>query len=469
MKVGLFAIGLNTYWAQFDGLLDNLKSYHQKIVDHISSFNVEIYDGGMVDDEDKARVVGKQMVREEVDLIFLYISTYALSSTVLPVIQAVGKKVIMLNIQPTADLDFEAFNKLGDRGVMTGKWLENCQACSVPELACVFNKAGISYDIVSGFLDDPESLKDMEDWIKAFNIKQSMSENRVGILGHYYNGMLDVYSDVARQSSVFGNHFQHLEMCELRSLRENVTDAEIRHKIEEFSTKFKVSEECERYELERAAQTSVALDKLVEKHKLGSMAYYYEGDNGNEYENIVTSVIAGNTLLTGRNIPVAGECEIKNVQAMKILDSLGVGGSFSEFYFTDFKNDLVYLGHDGPAHFNIAQGGVELVPLPVYHGKPGKGLSIQMSVQNGPVTMLAVVETKDSIKLIVAQGEAVDAPNFKIGNTNSAYKFEISAKEFIANWSKQGPSHHLAIGLGHNYSILEKYAFLLNIECIKIC
>lgn len=469
MKIGIFAIGLNTYWDQFEGLLKNLEGYHRRIVEHISSFGIEVFDAGMVDDEYKAKAAGKAMVREEVDLVFLYISTYALSSTVLPVLKAVGKKVILLNIQPSAGLDFDAFNALEDRGVMTGKWLENCQACSIPEISSVCNQAGVSYEIISGYLDENESLKEMEDWVKAFGIKQEMSENRVGVLGHYYNGMLDVYSDVSRHSCVFGNHFQHLEMCELKELRDQVSDEDISLKVEEFGKKFKVSSECETDELERAAQTAVALDRLIEKHDLGSMAYYYEGTSGNPYEDIVTSVIAGNTLLTGRNIPVAGECEIKNVQAMKILDILGIGGSFSEFYYTDYQNDRVYLGHDGPAHFSIAKDGVELVPLSVYHGKPGKGLSIQMTVQDGPVTLLAVVEDGEQIKLMTAQGEAVEAPIFKIGNTNSAYQFPISAKEFISQWSKQGPSHHLAIGLGHHASVIQKYAFLLGIEHVEIC
>ena len=80
-------------------------------------------------------------------------------------------------------------------------------------------------------------------------------------------------------------------MCELRLLREQVTKDEIQAKLQEFEEKFDVSKECSTAELRRAAKTSCALDKLVKTHQLGSLAYYYEGMPGNEYENIVTSVI----------------------------------------------------------------------------------------------------------------------------------------------------------------------------------
>jgi L-arabinose isomerase len=467
-KVGLFGIGLDTYWAQFDGLLDNLMTYQSQIKNKIAQFGVEVIDAGMVDNPVKAREAADFLKTNDVEIVFLYVSTYALSSTVLPVAQKLKVPVIILNLQPVAELDYEAFNKLGDRGKMTGLWLEHCQACSVPEIASVFNRSGIQYDFVTGYLQDKEAWSEIEAWIEAARVTVAMRNNRLGILGHYYGGMLDVYTDVTKQSAVFGTHIEILEMCELKKYRDETTDAEVQAKIMEFNRTFDVAPECELYEIERAAKTSVALDKLIEKHNLGSMAYYYEGDNGNDYENIVTSVIAGNTLLTGRNIPVAGECEVKNAQAMKIIAEFGAGGSFSEFYLMDFKDDVVMLGHDGPAHFAIAEGKVKLVPLSIYHGKPGKGLSIQMTVKHGPVTLLSVVENKEGVFLLVAEGESVPGPVLHIGNTNSRYRFPIGAKSFMNAWSKQGPAHHCAIGVGHIAEKIEKLGQILGIEVVKI-
>ena len=468
-KVGLFGIGLDTYWAQFDGLLDNLKGYQKQIKNKIEAFAVEVADAGMVDNPVKAREAADFLKTQDVEIVFLYVSTYALSSTVLPVAQKLKVPLIILNLQPVAQLDYEAFNNLGDRGKMTGVWLEKCQACSVPEIASVFNRSGIQYDFVTGYLQDEEAWTEIKAWTEAATVAATMRNNRLGILGHYYNGMLDVYTDITKQSAVFGTHIELLEMCELKKYRDETSEVEVSAKIEEFNTAFDVSEECEADEIKRAALTSVALDKLVENHNLGSMAYYYEGEAGNPYENIVTSVIAGNTLLTGKNIPIAGECEVKNAQAMKIMAEFGAGGSFSEFYLMDFKDDVVYLGHDGPAHYAISEGQVKLVPLSVYHGKPGKGLSIQMTVKHGPVTLLSVVEDNNGIFLLVAEGTSVEGPILQTGNTNSRYRFSIGVKEFMNQWSKQGPAHHCAIGIGHIADKIEKLGQILDIDVVKIC
>jgi len=470
INAGVFGIGLDTYWPQFAGLKDRLTGYLAQVEQRLKDLGVNVISAGLVDSVEKGREAGSRFRQEDVDIIFLYITTYALSSTVLPVVQRAGVPVVVLNLQPVAQLDYRAFNALGDRGTMTGEWLAHCQSCTAPELACAFNRARIPFHLVSGTLDGSDTWREIAAWVRAASAVKGMRENRVGVLGHYYCGMLDVYSDMTQQAGVFGCHFELLEMCELHALRESATDSDVQAMLQRFQEEFDVSPECEPDELVRAARTSVALHKLVERHQLGSIAYYYESQPGYPYEDIVTSVIAGNSLLTAHGVPVAGECEIKNVQAMKLLDLLGAGGSFAEPYLMDYEDDVILLGHDGPGHMAIAEGRVRLVPLPVYHGKPGKGLSIQMSVKHGPATVLSVVQDVEGrLKLLVAEGESVPGPVLEIGNTNSRYRFATGAKAFFDTWCQAGPAHHMAIGTGHVADILEKVARLLGIACIRVC
>ena len=167
MKIGLFSIGLDTYWGQYEGLLPRLQGYESEIATHIGEMGVEVVRGGMVDNEAKSLAAASLFSREEVELVCIFISTYALSSTVLPLVQRVGKPVLLLNIQPEAAIDYARLNAMGDRVRMTGEWLAHCQACSVPELACVLNRSGLWYDIVTGYMQDPALWKELEEWMAA--------------------------------------------------------------------------------------------------------------------------------------------------------------------------------------------------------------------------------------------------------------------------------------------------------------
>src|ERR1035437_3257836 len=128
VKIGLFGIGLDTYWSQFEGLLDKLKSFQLHIKEKIEGLGSEVFDAGIVDNPDKAIAAAELFRKSGIDLIFLNISTYALSHNVLPLLQRINCPVIVLNLQPTEAIDYKKFNAIGDRGKMTGEWLSYCQS-----------------------------------------------------------------------------------------------------------------------------------------------------------------------------------------------------------------------------------------------------------------------------------------------------------------------------------------------------
>src|SRR6266446_7623488 len=292
--VGLFGIGRDAYWPQFAGLQKRLTGYIQQVAQRLQRPGVRVINLGLVDSPEKAETAGHAFRRHDVDLIFLYVSTYALSSTVLPVVRRAKVPVILLNLSPAAAIDYAWFNRLGDRTKMTGEWLAYCQACPVSEIANVFKRCRIPFFQVSGTLEnDPKAWNEIGDWIEAARVAHIMEHNRLGVMGHYYSGMLDIYSDLTQQCAYFGGHVEILEVEELAALRRETKDSETRERVQQFKSSFDVQPDCAAQELERAATTSVALDKLVAKHNLGSLAYYHKGTGNAENEDVISSIILG--------------------------------------------------------------------------------------------------------------------------------------------------------------------------------
>jgi len=471
LNIAYAGIGLDTYWPQFPGLKEKLEADMAIVAGRLARPGVHVVNLGLIDTVEASVEAGHACRRNEVDLIFLHSTTYALSSTVLPLVRRAKVPVVVLNLSPLAAIPYEKFNRSGDRRAMTGEWLAHCGACPIPEIANVLTRARLPFHQITGRLhDDPLVWSEIEAWISAARVAHVMSHNRLGVMGHYYSGMLDIYSDLTLQSAAFGTHFEMLEVDELSALRREVGNAEIADRVALFQNEFDVQPDCSPGDLSLAARTSVALDRLVKEKSLGAMAYYYMGTGIPENEETLSSIILGNSLLTARGCPVAGELEIKNVQAMKIMDILGAGGSFTEYYAVDWNDDVVLMGHDGPGHIAIAEGRTKVRPLTVYHGKVGKGLSVEMSVRQGPVTLLSVVETADNrLKLLVAEGESVPGPILEIGNTNSRYRFAIGARRFMNDWNAHGPAHHCAVGVGHLARQLEILGKFLGMETSVVC
>jgi L-arabinose isomerase len=465
-RVGIFGIGLAAYWPQFEGLRERLEGYQQGIQARLETMGADVVSAGLVDTAPAARHAGADLAAAGVDLVMLYPATYATSSQVLPTVQAVGAPVVILNLQPTRTLDYE--------GMTTGEWLANCSACCVPEIAGALARARIPYRTVTGTLLDGDPAWDvLRDWLDAAHAVHSLRTARIGFLGHTYPGMLDMYSDFTQVQAQTGAHVEVLEIDDLVERVDSAEAAEVERKGEEIRESFDLADagvdpiaaDISPEIFDWSARVAVGLDRLVEDFELDGLTYYYRGVGGNAAERVTAGLIVGNSLLTARGVPASGEGDLKTNVGMLLLDRLGAGGSYTEFYALDFDDDFVLMGHDGPGHLAIAEGRPVARALKLYHGKAGAGLSIEMKVRLGPVTILGVTQTADGrLKLIAAEGESIAGPTFRIGNTNSRIRFAAAPTAFFDAWCAEGPTHHVALGVGHQVARLRKVGDLLGLE-----
>jgi L-arabinose isomerase len=461
-RVGIFGIGLAAYWPQFPGLQDRLENYGRLVEDRIRAFGAHVVSAGMVDTPEAARAAGQLFLRDDVDLIFCHVATYATSSQVLPVVQKSRAPVLVLNLQPSAALDYETAG--------TAEWLANCSVCCVPEIANAFARARIDFHVVSGQLHhDPAAWREIEDWCRAASVARAIRQCRIGFLGHTYPGMLDLYSDFTTIHAQLGAHIEVLEMDDLAKRVAAARADEVGAKLATAREVFAIDPGVPADHLDWAARVAVGLDRLAADFALDGLTYYYRGLDGNEFERLAAALILGNTLLTARGIPASGEGDLKTCLAMLIMDRFGAGGSFTEFYAMDFLENFVLMGHDGPGHIAIGDARPVLRALGLYHGKRGSGVSVEFQVKTGPVTILGLTETAaGGLKLVAAQGEALPGPILRIGNTNSRIRFGLGPAEFINRWSMEGPTHHCALGVGHTLARIAKLAFLLKIPLVEV-
>ena len=92
------------------------------------------------------------------------------------------------------------------------------------------------------------------------------------------------------------------------------------------------------------------------------------------------------------------------------------------------------MGHDGPGHLAIAEGKTRgPATFRSITAKWGSGLSVEMSVKHGPVTLLIRRPNRGTAgsTLLVAEAESVPGPILEIGNTNSRYRFSVGARKFV--------------------------------------
>lgn len=470
-KVGVFGVGYHAYWAQFDGLRDELLGKLAVFVEMVQTFDVDVVDFGIVDSAESAYALIPRLKAADLDLVLCDMLTYATSASFAAIARTLDVPIVLVALQPLPALDYSRAS--------TYMQLCNDDFCSVPEFTGVAIRMGRKPPpVVVGMLEEDEVARsEIGQWCQIAKVLHDLRRARIGHFGHPIEHMLDMQTDQTALTAAFGCHIVQTEADDLLAFERVVTDSEVEHKkrqiLKLFDTPEPVSDhlttKLTETDLYVAARVAVALDKFMDHWRLDGLAYYYAGETGSPMRQLVTNLIVGNSLLTAAGFPMCGESDLKTCIAMLIMDRLEIGGSLAEFHPIDFREGFVLVGHDGPHHINIADGKPVLRSLRKYHGKPGSGASVEFKIKEGPVTILSIgLTAAGKFKFVIAEGESVHGPIPPTGNTNTRGFFQPDVRTFLKRWVAEGPTHHFSLGIGRHAETLRLIADQLGIESVIV-
>ena len=326
-RIGIIGMGHFIYWPQFDGLKEELMQKQKDFRKYFSD-DSDLIDIGFADDIDSSFACLKRAQCEDLDALFIIMATYITSAVAFPFAKYLKIPQILVGIQPLDRLDYTK--------TTTYMQLCNDDICSMPEFSGVYERLGAQkpFFMIEAQSSEEAIKRRVGEFERAISALSAFKYAKFGYLGHTYDGMYDMNTDPTAFAATFGAHVKMLEMCELAEYVNGATDSEVKARIDEIKSIFDIREPSndpltdyvKDADLEWAARNSVGLDKLVENNGLSALAYFYKGENGNMYENIAANLIIGNSLLTSRGIPLAGEADLKTAAAMMIMNRVGGGG-----------------------------------------------------------------------------------------------------------------------------------------------
>lgn len=467
--VGILLCGHKEYWPQFPGMKEAMIEYSEKFVELVRASGVNVLDPVFVDTIEDAYSAGVAFKTGNIDLLFVYLTTYVASGRYMLGALAAGCPIVLVGTQSRADYEGITLQEMTGIG----------SPCPLPEaysafLRCGKPAAGVIFDYME---DNPRAEKEVDEWCRAANALHAFKGTIFGYMGHSYEGMLDMNFDPTAVTRAVGAHVKFVEMCELVDYIEKVTPAELQAKLDEIDNAFvrlgksydRVTKDIEESDIEWAATVAVGLDKLIYNNNLSGFAYYYMGENNSVYERAASNLMVGNSLMTTKGISMAGEGDMKTCLAMYLTSALGCGGSFAELCMVNWDKDTILVGHDGPHDIRISDKKPTIRGLSIQHGKKGYGVSVEFSIKHGPMSMVAMAQDiNGKYYLVVAEGESQEGWVPPVGNTLTNAWFGDDIQQFLLDWTKSGVGHHASLAIGHCYGMVEKFGKLIGMDVVKV-
>ena len=459
-RIGLLSTGHKMYWNQFPGLKEMGMRMHDKLIDKLSRIG-EVVTCELVDTKEKAIEAGRFFLKQDIDLLLIFPFGYTTGMCVVPVVKNLNVPLRIINAHEDEVYDYKTAD--------TAIYLHHEGVCCIPEYAGALVELGKKFRVRTGHFGDKRLWDEIASDCLGAAAAMRFKNMNFAVIGETYTNMTDMPTDEHRLMKTTGNLLIRPEVEEIEEAYKRVTDGQCEDMVRQFRAMYEVDQTVTDEHMRLSAKIAVAFEEVINKYDINAFGYYWWGE-----KELITQLRAQSALAVSRlaamGRPGVTEGDVKTAMAMKILDLLGGGGMFIEFFSMDFKNDILLVGHDGPSNIAVAEGKPRLQHLEVHHGKTGSGLGIDYEIKEGPVTLvnLTQFDAGDTFKIVYTIGKTEQGDILNIGNPNCRIRLQKPLHQFMDDWCQQGPSHHLALGIGDHSDALNTFAEAMKFRIVRI-
>jgi L-arabinose isomerase len=459
-RIGLLPTGHEIYWSQFPGLKDRCQAMLSQARQRLEGIG-EVIAPELVDTPEKSRQAGRLFASAGVDIVLIFPLGYTTGMAMAPAVMGLSVPLRIVNAHADSSYDYASAD--------TATYLYHEGPCCVPEYAGTLVQLGKPFKVVTGHFGQEAFWAQLAADCQGAAAARAFRELNFAVIGNTYTNMTDMPTDEHRLLRSTGRLLVRPEVEEVLEAYRAVTEAQLEDMFSQFRRMYEVEPSVTNEHLRFSAQTAVAYDAVIRRHDIDAFGYYWWGQT-----ELATQLRSQSALAVSRlgamGIPGVTEGDVKTAMAMKLLDLLGGGGMFLEFFSMDFDEGFILMGHDGPSNINVADGRPVLQHLDVHHGKTGHGLGIDFRMRQGPITLVNLTQfgAGATFKLIYTTAEVIGGDILHIGNPNCRVRVTKPIPQFMDDWCRQGPCHHIALGLGHLDRQVETFAQAIGFDCVRV-
>ena len=399
---------------------------------------------------DGAAIDGRiaELAAAEVDMILMLQSSFADSTMVLQLAQALDVTPLLMWALPEAQV---------------GGRLRINSFCGINLAGHGLRRAGINYDYIYAEPADPAAHEKLREFAVAAGIRRRLAGTRIGRLGENPAGFDTCLVNHEALKAQLGIEVAQFELDEFFARARQADRSKVAALAGQLSETLAGFDDMEAAATNGTLGVYLALDDLVREENLNGMAVRCWPEF---FTELGCSACGAMSLLSDALTPSSCEADVNGTITQLILQWVSGEPAFgSDLVAFDVEQDEATLWHCGLAPLSMADSDAQ--PQATIHSNREKPLLMQFPLKPGRVTVARLSEATGEFRLVIGGGEMVKAPPAFSG-TSGRIRFDSGAAAAMDTIMQEGLEHHVSITYGDHQAVLEALARQLGLPVLRL-